>query len=276
MRSPIPSLMLFGTFLACAGAVYAQEDTYEPLPSRVPLKVTPAPKPSSVPLMVAPTPSPTAVPSPTPSVAGSQQLTPEQLQVRVAIDKQRAATSITTSQSTFFYARGCRWIEKVNGVQVRSYREQGRNWNGTSITLKNEETDGYLEFRFYDMQVVYNRTSLKVPIESVSNEVNGDNITGVQYSGGQIQMRSCARAVEPIWTEWSNGADSTSFTFAEVGRSILGVTLLDRSRQMQLQLSLDPKRANIYFSTATQPKAEILYGNVRPTAVQFFSMAIID
>jgi hypothetical protein len=58
--------------------------------------------------------------------------------------------------------------------------------------------------------------------------------------------------------------------------AILGVTLLDRSRQMQLQLSLDPKRANIYFSTAAQPKAELLYGNVRPTAVQFFSMAIID
>jgi hypothetical protein len=237
--------------LPCAAAVTAQQEAYD-------IPTTSRPNAAS--------PTVTAAPTPTPSPTTARvALTPQQ-RSNLAAATQRTATSITAGQSVFSYVPGCRWIERVNGQQVRSYREQGRQRNSTVLRLKNEDTDGYLTFNFYRNELNYNGTSINAPIDSVGSEVNETNVTAAAYPAGTLRLKTCSTR---DWEERVTAPAPRTFTFVETGRGAGGVSMLDQARGFQLQIT--PSQSAIHLSTAAQPNPRLLYTTTSVTAVQFYN-----
>lgn len=189
--------------------------------------------------------------------------------MEIAVARQRTATSITTGQSQFIYAPGCRWIEKVNGVEVRTYREQGRQWYSSTVRLKNEETNGYLTLDFYRNHLNYNGTSINAEIMAIGTEINEFNVTGAEFPGGTLKMQPCTKKK---WIERSTNSE-TQNSFEETGRGAGGVSMIDWDRNVQLQIT--PNLNRIDYSSATEPNPRQIYTTTRLMAVQFYNFGVV-
>ncbi len=200
----------------------------------------------------------------------SKPLTPEQQQVKDALAVQRAATSVSGGDSVFKYAPGFRWIELVDGKQVRSYREDSRNFTYTAIYLIEESTSNRVKLDFYAKRINYNPSGkFFVPIASTGSEVDASNVTYVGFSTGSLRLRP-----NKTWIETGKGAGAKSFAFFEEARDCCNVYMVDPTRSMRLEVNMVSK--TIYYSVPGMPKPQPLYAIDTALAVQFFSRAIID
>jgi hypothetical protein len=188
----------------------------------------------------------------------------------LAVAKQRTATSITAGESQFVYVPGCRWIEKVNGVQVRTYREQGRQWNASTVRLKSEETNGYLTFDFFRNRLNYNGTSINADITAIGSEINEFNVTGAEFPGGTLRMQTCSTKK---WTERGTNSGAKPNSFDEAGRGAGGVGMIDWNRNVQLQIT--PISNSIHYSSASEPNPRLIYTTTRLMAVQFYNFGVV-
>lgn len=146
----------------------------------------------------------------------------------------RTVTAVSTPSGSFVQLTGRRWEERGRDGGRFSFEESHRDdW---SVYLIDRSRGVRLQLDLYTRKVTYADTDAPnmrdlYPITGSSAQVSGWNVTSVSYPQGGFRMTGPGR-----WDE--SGDNGGRFTFTETKRDAWSVYLIDRSRNVEIQLDL--------------------------------------
>jgi hypothetical protein len=148
----------------------------------------------------------------------------------------RDVTSVTCRLTRFVQRPYGRWQELGNDGARFDFQERQRDeW---SVYLADAGRGVRLQLDLYTGKVMYaddGAPQMRVlyDITGSSAQVNGENVMTVRFAGGAYRMSGPGR-----WSEYGAGGAGARFTFEERQRDEWSVYLIDRSRNVEIQLDL--------------------------------------